>query len=343
MNNMVNRRDISMFDLTNTLKSGHCDFSTFTDFVIVICDKKIFGRIESVQILQKLKQLKDIKTYYRNVDHPSAIALLNSIGHDIAKTCLSLAALPFFLEQLRIEKQYLGCYHPDLTSLLFDIGKIYEENDELAEAKEYFAEALYVLDTNKRKGRLYAKLMHNLGLVNYRQSFYKEAIDKFNVAIIEYQALHEESDPIVAEIRMQAGKCQLEIGQLQDALDNFLQALIIIRMTYGNSHSGAAQCLFGIGLIHEAKSEFEDAFDVLHQAYTMIGNATQDDNDNFALEILRRIGLVYQSMEDKSNAVIEKMSDLLKLNSDDDDVETHVFNIFGFDTNGCSPEAAAAA
>ena len=341
LNNMVNRRDIPMFDIAHTLKSGNCDFSTFTDFVIVICDKKIFGRTESVQILNKLKQLKDMKKYYGNIDHPSVIAIINRIGHDIAKTCLSLAALPFFMEQLRIEKQYLGCYHPDLASILFDIGEIYEENDELVEAKEYFKEALHVLENNKRKGRLYAKLMHNLGLVNHRQSFYKEAIDKFNLAILEHEALHGEFDPIVAEIRIQTGQCQLEIGQLQDALDNFLQALIITRMTHGNNHSDEAKCLFGIGLIHEAKSEFRDAFDVLHQAFTIIESVSEDD-DNFAQEILHRISLVCQSMEDKSNEVIDKMSDLLKLNIDGD-VENHVFIICGFEINGCTPEAAAAA
>ena len=52
----------------------------------------------------------------------------------IQETSLSCLALPFLLEQLRIEKLYLGHHHPDLAFILFSIGQIYEAYDKLNDA-----------------------------------------------------------------------------------------------------------------------------------------------------------------------------------------------------------------
>ena len=151
-----------------------------------------------------------------------------------------------------------------MASILFNIGKIYERNGQLFEAKGYFTEALCLLNRHKRKGRLYAQITYYAGLINYRQSLYRDALEYFDLAITEQQAVYDDYHPDIAEMRMNIGQFQLEIGKLEEAMDNFLEALIILRMTFGNNHSKVAECLYGIGLIHEAKSEFSDSINVFN-------------------------------------------------------------------------------
>ena len=70
-------------------------------------------------------------------------------------------------------------------------------------------------------------------IVNYCQLFYEDAMKNFNQAIIEQQAAYEDFHPAVSEIRMKVVHYQLEIGKLQDVLDNFLEALITMRIVFG--------------------------------------------------------------------------------------------------------------
>jgi len=253
-------------------ESNACDLATFTDFVFDLCHQNYFADLQNIDILHNLKKLKDFWEYFGHYDHPSIPKILNDIGNILAGTHSSQLALPFFMEQLRIETYYLGDFHPDLAFSLFNIGQVYEKIGQLMEAKEYFTKAMCLLRSNKRKGRLHAKVMYKLGLVYYRQSSYRDAVEYFNLAIAEHQAEYEEYHPIVAEVYMKVGEVQLETGKLQDAMNNFLKALMIIRIIFGNNDSKAAECLYQIGLIHEARNEFKESLNALHQALAVNEN-----------------------------------------------------------------------
>ena len=166
----------------------------------------------------------------------------------------------------------------------------------------------------------------------------------FNLAIVEQQAAFGESHPAVAEMRINVGKLQLEIGKLQDAMENFLGALLIIRMVFGNNHTKVAECLYGIGLIHEARAEFTESINVLSQALRINENAQDDDDDIFSLQILHKMGLIYQSKEeiDKAAVVFENLKNLIKLKVGEDDIK-ELFTIFGFLDDGRYPLVGAAA
>ena len=56
-------------------------------------------------------------------------------------------------------------------------------------------------------------------------------------------------------------------------MENFLGALLIIRMVLRNDHMKVAECLYGIGLVHEARAEFNELINVLSQALSLTENA----------------------------------------------------------------------
>ena len=342
---MDNRNIVDI--VNNPLQLGQCDISTSTDFVIDLCHQGYF-EIQTIEILHNLNKLKHYREYFNYQNHPSIPNILKNIGELMAQTCKSQLAIPFFIEQLRIEKYYLGCHHPDLASVLYSIGQIYEKNDQLVESRKYFIKAISLLENGKRKGRLHALLMYQIGLVNFRLSSYKDALEKFDLAIIEHRTVYGDYHPTVGEICMKIGILQLEIGKLQDAMNNCLEALVILRMVSGNDHSKVAQCLYIIGLIHEAKAEFSESLNALSQAFNINENAEDyddDDDDTFSLVILHRIGLVYQSKEDmnQANKVFENLKSIIKLKASDDDDEKRLLISFGLNICIDSPDAAAAA
>jgi len=341
--------DIALMEIVNDPSQlSHCDISTFTDFVIDLCYQHYFDGVQSIELLKQLHKLKDSREYFNNQDHPSISDILCKIGNIILETSLSQLALPFFTEQYRIDKHYLGCHHPDLASVLFSIGQIHAQNNQLVEGKKYFTEAMSLLNTHKRKGQLYASLIYNIGLVNYQQSSYKEAFEQFEIAITEHLAAYGDFHPTVAQVRVKIGTLQLEIGKLCNAMDNFLEALVILRMVFGNNHSEVAQCLYAIALIHEAKAEHTESLNVLSQALSINENAQDiddDDDDTLSLVILHKMSLIYQSIEnvDKAMKIFENLKNLIKLKACDDEDEDKLLCSFGLCGNTDLPQAAAAA
>ena len=341
MHSAYNDRDFP-YDLDNVFQG---EISTFIDSIIDLC-RVYYFEIESIQILQLLKKLRNSRAYYGN-DHSSITTLLSGLGDMIRGTSSSYLAIPFLLEQLRIEKYYLGCNHPDLAFILYNIGHIYETYDKLTEAEGYLTDALRVMNKNQRKGQLYALVMYKVGKINYRQSLYENAMKSFGLAIIEQQVAYEEFHPAVAEMYINVGKFQLEIGKLQDAMDSFLEALLILRMVFGNSYFKVAECLYLIGLIHESRADFEEALNALCQALTVEENSPDDDDGDegqaFALAILHRISLIQGSIDaDNCINVLEKLNNILSKSSSDYD-KVIVLSMFGHSTNEDSPQIAAAA
>lgn len=329
------------------MESNQLDISTYIDFTLELCLEQHFDGAQTIHIMQQLNKLKDFREYFQPNDHPSLPKMFNEIGDLIVATPMSQLALPFYIEQLRIERYYLGRHHPDLASVYFSIGKIYEKNEHLEEAKKYFVEAITLLNNHKRKGQLYASVIYNIGLINFHQTSYKDALNNFDLAIREHHAAYGNFHPEVAEVHMKIGTLQLEIGKLQDAMNNFLQALVILRMVFGNDHCKVAHCLHGIGLVHEAKAEFSESLNVLSQALNINENAEDDDDedDTFSLVILHRIGLIYQAIEDVDKAikVFNNLKNIIKLKACDDETEEKLLSSFGLHIDNVSVQAAAAA
>merc|ERR1712232_867384 len=229
---------------------------------------------------------------------------LRRLGNMLVETSSSYLALPLFTEQLRIAKFCLGQHHPDLASILYRIAQIYETCDKLKEAKNYLMDALSLLNKNQRRGKIYALVTYRIGIVNYRQSLYK------------------------------------------DAMKHFLEALKIIRMTFGNNHSKVAECLYQVGLIHEARAEDQAALNVFFQALVIMKKIQDGDDDGkeLALLLLHRIALVHSSMDDaeKSNDALQSINNIVS-NSFGDDAKEIAFRILGYNVNDNFSQIAAAA
>ena len=267
---------------------------------------------EGFKILSLLNRMKSLKEN-SGLNHPSMPNLLNHIGNILDESNLLQFSLLFFLEQLRIERYYLGSYHPDLAITLCKIGEIHIKNGQFSEAKKSFIGALLIMKNNNIKGRLYALIIYNLGLVKYYQHSYDYAFELFNISVKELRATCGNFHRDVAEIHLKIADLQKEIGKLKDAMDNYLEALIILRMNCGNIHQEVFEVLCKIGFIHKAKDEYHASSNSFNQALDVL-RELQGENTCMIL-ILYEIGLIHQATGDITNTIkiCKEVVELLKL------------------------------
>ena len=259
-----------------------------------------FGHSEAnkiISILHKLVCLK--KQYGRN--HSSMPILLNSIGNSLAENDLSNYSISFFLEQLRIEKHYLGNHHHDLVPTLNRIGEIYIETHEILKAFDYFLESFAILNKSNKKGTIYAQTIYNIGLVQYHQASYDDAFEIFDLAIMEQRYAVRDYHPDVAKILVKVSDFQLEAGKLVDAMDNYSEALMIQKLVNGNMCVKVSDLLIKIGLIHKLKSEYNKSLNALNDALNVVENLV--DATNSILVVLHEMCLIYQLIGDVQNTV----------------------------------------
>ena len=264
-----------------------------------LCHQR-FDLKEAKKIRSNLNKLKDLKTHYGR-NHPSMSSLLNFIAESLAENSLSEYSILFFLEQLRIETYYLGNHHHDLAYTLNRIGEIHCENHQILEAAHYFSESMVILKTSNKKGALYAKIICNIGVIEYHQSFYYDAFETFNLAIIKLRDAVGNHHSDVSEMLVKVAEFQLETGKLVNANDNYAEALAIQRFILGHTHFKVSDILIKIGLIHKLKSEYDLSLDFLYQALSITRNLAHAENST--LVILHEMCSIYQFIGDVENAI----------------------------------------
>lgn len=279
-------------------------YDSFTLIIDHIIDTYTTALLEidpNKNIINLLIQLQKHRHHY-GYDDSSIPPILNNIGKHLEEYNLSQVSLYFYQEQLRIEESHLGKYHPILADTLNSIGRVYANNDQLCEAAEYFTRAFILLKDNKQKGKLYALVLYNMGLVLYHQSLYEEATKTFYFALKEQQNALGEFHPDVADLHLNIGKLQLESGHVDNAMNNFLKALMIARMVVGNDCSKVSEILYYIGLSHTVNGEYDEALNSFYQSLEKLHGHRFEDKA-FMITILKRIGTIYQNMGDIDYAI----------------------------------------
>ena len=281
---------------TNDLK---CD--SFTLVINDAMDKciKCLSPRQRNNLVQLLTQLQ-IRRVHDGYNDSSIANMLNNIGKYLEQSNLSQLSLHFYLEQLRIEEFHLGRLHPDLADTFNSIGEVYASDDQYFEAAEYFQAAIFLLKANKKGGKLYSLVLYNAGLAQYHQLLLADAMENFNLSIKEKQNYLGKFHHNVAEMHLNVGKLLLEMGRIDAAMDNFLNALVIMRMNMGNS-STVSEILYYIGLTHRINDEQTEALNSFNQSLDIV-NEHYDDDICMVL-ILHKIGLTNQSMGDIDKAI----------------------------------------
>ena len=150
-------------------------------------------------------------------------------------------------------------------------------------------------------------------MIKHHKCLFVDASIAFDLALEEQRATVGEMHPDVAEMCLNIGDMQVEVGKLDDAVDKYLEALIILRVTHGNRHFKVCKILYKIGVIHKIRGEYDDGLNAFNQALDIARNEINEVE--FLIVILNEMSQIYQHKEDVRNVIniFEEIINIIKL------------------------------
>jgi len=214
-----------------------------------------------------------------------------------------MGALPFFLEQLRIEEFFLGSKHSLLAETFFTIGLTYTKLEILPKALEYFHRVLNVLISDENKIFVHASALYHIGLVNFMQESFSMAWKYFDDAIETMKETQGELHSDVAEMLFDIAKCEMKVGRLDDALPKLLESLMIRRLNYGNDHSSALNTMYQIGKWHEMQQDISEALNIYQQILSAYSTSQVSGDISFKVVLLHHVAELSYLVDKQEDAI----------------------------------------
>ena len=241
--------------------------------VLMIQCKRLNFSYKSFELSVLLKKLRSLR-YNIGCNGPFITQILNSIGIFLLDFCLSHYAVPFFIEQLQIEKVFLGQDNPTLATTHNNIGQAYQKQHKYHQALTYFQQAFTLLKSNHSNNSdyhsLYAVTMYNIGINQYQTGSHDQSLTNLQKAIQHQKLALGEYHPDIADMLANVGSIQLELGKANNAMNTFMEALLVRRLHYGNSNILTAELLYKIAKIHELQGNYQEALDVYSEKLRVV-------------------------------------------------------------------------
>ncbi|NNM27053.1 MAG: tetratricopeptide repeat protein, partial [Phycisphaerales bacterium] len=193
-------------------------------------------------------------------------------------------AEPFYVDALRM-RETLARVEPDDPARQLALAESKQlraswlNRAESAEAAEdLYREALAIRRTYLTPpNRHIARSENNLGFCLLRQNKYAEAQAPISAALAQFLALSPR-DPETGEPRPTAevagvlnnlGRCEMELGRHDVALDLLREAVAMKRAVWGDAHGSIAVSLHYLGVLHQRRDEPAAAVPILEEALSM--------------------------------------------------------------------------
>jgi signal transduction histidine kinase len=174
-----------------------------------------------------------------------------------------------------------------IADCLKNIGIVFYFKEDLQQSSEYYFQALAYLNENKPKHfELISRLNNNLGWNFERTQNFKQAEERYRMAISFSQRSEEKQT--LALIYNNLGVLYKNIGEYEKAVESYKRSYEINSLK--NNMSGQLQNLNNIAIIYIDKEKYDEAFQYLSKALRInyeLGNEREIVNN------LENIGLIY--------------------------------------------------
>ena len=167
-----------------------------------------------------------------------------------AKEYLAIQTGKELLDQ--IEKKFDGDQY-SFSSANNLIGNIYNRMGEFEQAKDYYLRAFSVLTDLELIGKIKSFNFNNLGVISFKLGDYSEALTYFSQAL--ELAKSKQNPTELSFYYANIGEAYLELGYLDDALENELHALTFLKML--NNDDLLVETYFILVRICLEKNDFE--------------------------------------------------------------------------------------
>ena len=272
----------------------------FTHILIVLIENDSHGICSCPDLIFYLKKANDIISL-KCFEHSMMSEYLKHIGNKLIEINLQQIALPFLLEQLRVEKQLFESQHTKTAETLLTIGLTYVDLDQLPHALECFNQILNVRNSDGSNGPLYAQALYNIGYVNYIQEYPNIAWKYFEKAINASKEVQGQFSPDIAEMLFDVARFEIELGRTNEALPKLLESLMIRRLVFGNNHSLALETMCEIGKLHELEGDVLESLNIYRQILSL--HSLAGKGNEHRVIILHRVAELSYVMEKKEVSI----------------------------------------
>lgn len=127
------------------------------------------------------------------------------------------------------------------------------------------------------------------------------ALQLYEDAFRIYQTKMGDSDERTLDCRVRAGRVQLALGQTDDALDSFCQALYMREAMLGDLHPQTADTWMFVASVHRQNGKLDLALKASAKALRGYRDA-EGDKDPMVLTVLESIGYLHQETGNQAKA-----------------------------------------
>lgn len=147
----------------------------------------------------------------------------------------------------------------ELAMCFIDLGTVYQYQDRFQSACEMLEKGIEIQKNLPENNPYIAYTLRMLGAVYRRQQQYLKAQQILDEAIEIMLSTNQPGDPALSLFHTEQAKLFTETGQLEKANDIYINALDIIKETYGNEHLCTANVLEDAAKLDLKRNRLDDA------------------------------------------------------------------------------------
>ena len=218
------------------------------DAIDLTCAKSVAKSLETLgdSLFRYKKEAESMKYYYRSLVRYEHINTFERKRLFKAKDTSKI-----FNEKTQLQ----------LGGVLSRIAAVYECGNEKADAMLCYERALsfYSKCQTKQHTQGVAKTLASMGELHFTLKEYDSSLSCFNEALLMMRSMDENCDEVAANLLLVMGNVRKEMGELNEALELFSEALYNKTLLYGKSHPEVGFIHHIIGIAYCEKPDLQKA------------------------------------------------------------------------------------
>jgi len=207
-----------------------------------------------------------------------------------------------YKKTLEIEESKLDKDHPKISTVLNNLGLIYNSKGEYNKAIKYYERALNIRESKLGKDHPdVAATLNNLGLAYNSKGEYNQAIKYYERDLEISEAKLGKDHPSIATTLNNLGLAYNSKGEYNQAIKYYERALEISEAKLGKDHPSTAATLNNLGLAYNSKGEYNQAIKYYERDLEISEAKLGKDHPNVAIT-LNNLGSAHKAKKERDQA-----------------------------------------
>ena len=235
------------------------------------------------------------EAFYDASDHVKGNIYLRLLQYEEAKACYEWA--------LAMAEQAYGPEHPEVASILNNLGLAWNQLGKCKQAISYYERALAIFQQAYGPEHPHvASILSNLGTGCYQLGDPEQAIGYYERALAIYKKAYGPENPGVASILNNLGLVWNQLGNPKQAIGYYEPALAIYKKAYGPENPQVATNLHNLGLAWNQLGDPKQAISYYERALAIYEQAYGPKHPHVATS-LNNLGDVWNQLGDSKQAI----------------------------------------